>query len=50
VAADGSLFAALPSGRPEMRGVKYISWGDNTGYAVAAKSYVRALVELGRLH
>lgn len=30
-----------------MRGLKYISWGDNTGYAVAAKSYVRALVSSG---
>lgn len=28
-----------------MQGLKYISWGDNTGYAVAAKAYVRALVD-----
>ena len=28
-----------------MRGLKYISWGDTTGYAVAAKSYVRALID-----
>jgi glycosyltransferase involved in cell wall biosynthesis len=28
-----------------MRGLKYVSWGDNTGYAIAAKSYVRALIE-----
>lgn len=30
-----------------MKGLKYISWGDTTGYAVAAKSYVRALAEQG---
>ena len=30
-----------------MRALKYISWGDNTGYAIAAKSYVRALVDAG---
>ncbi|MCQ4296210.1 glycosyltransferase [Pseudomonas stutzeri] len=30
-----------------MRGLKYISWGDTTGYAVAAKAYVRALVDAG---
>ena len=30
-----------------MQGLKYISWGDNAGYAVAAKSYVRALVDAG---
>ena len=30
-----------------MGGLKYISWGDTTGYAVAAKSYVRALVDAG---
>lgn len=27
-----------------MQGLKYISWGDTTGYAIAAKSYVRALL------
>lgn len=27
-----------------MRGLKYVSWGDTTGYAVAAKAYVRALI------
>lgn len=30
-----------------MQGLKYISWGDNTGYAVAAKAYVRALIDAG---
>lgn len=30
-----------------MRALKYISWGDNTGYAIAAKTYVRALIEAG---
>ncbi|MDQ2079896.1 glycosyltransferase [Xanthobacteraceae bacterium Astr-EGSB] len=30
-----------------MRRLKYISWSDNTGYAVAAKSYIRALKEAG---
>jgi glycosyltransferase involved in cell wall biosynthesis len=30
-----------------MRGLKYVSWGDNTGYATAAKSYVRALIDAG---
>lgn len=30
-----------------MLGLRYISWGDNTGYAVAAKSYIRALVDHG---
>ncbi len=30
-----------------MRALKYISWGDNTGYAVAAKSYVCALARAG---
>ena len=30
-----------------MRGLKYISWGDTTGYAIAAKSYVRALMDTG---
>lgn len=30
-----------------MKGLKYISWGDTTGYAVAAKAYVRALVDVG---
>jgi glycosyltransferase involved in cell wall biosynthesis len=30
-----------------MRGLKYISWADSTGYAVAAKSYVRALIDAG---
>jgi glycosyltransferase involved in cell wall biosynthesis len=30
-----------------MRALKYISWGDTTGYAVAAKSYVRALMQAG---
>lgn len=30
-----------------MRALKYISWGDTTGYAVAAKSYVLALMEAG---
>lgn len=30
-----------------MRALKYISWGDNTGYAVAAKSYVKALMMAG---
>jgi glycosyltransferase involved in cell wall biosynthesis len=30
-----------------MHGLKYISWGDTTGYAVAAKSYVKALMAAG---
>ncbi len=30
-----------------MRTLKYISWCDTTGYAIAAKSYVRALVDVG---
>lgn len=30
-----------------MKGLKYISWGDTTGYAIAAKSYVRALIDAG---
>lgn len=30
-----------------MRGLKYISWGDTTGYATAAKSYVAALADAG---
>ncbi len=30
-----------------MRGLKYISWGNNSGYAIAAKSYVRALIDVG---
>ncbi|MFM2275385.1 MAG: hypothetical protein RL211_1257 [Pseudomonadota bacterium] len=30
-----------------MRALKYVSWGDTTGYAVAAKSYVKALIEAG---
>lgn len=30
-----------------MQGLKYVSWGDTTGYAVAAKAYVRALGEAG---
>lgn len=27
-----------------MHGLKYVSWGDHTGYAIAAKSYLRALM------
>ncbi len=30
-----------------MRSLKYISWGDTTGYAIAAKSYLRALIKAG---
>lgn len=30
-----------------MRGLKYISWADTTGYAVAAKAYVRGLIDAG---
>lgn len=30
-----------------MAGLNYVSWADNTGYAVAAKAYVRALAERG---
>jgi hypothetical protein len=26
-----------------MRGLKYISWADNSGYGIAAKAYVEAL-------
>ena len=32
---------------PESRGVKYISFLGSTGYADAAKNYIRSLVELG---
>lgn len=28
-----------------MQGLKYISWADNTGYATAAKAYLRALLK-----
>lgn len=34
-------------GVSSMRGLKYVSWGDNTGYAIAAKAYVRALMGRG---
>ena len=30
-----------------MKGLKYISWADTTGYAVAGKSYLRALLRAG---
>lgn len=30
-----------------MRSLRYISWGDATGYAIAAKSYLRALMGAG---
>lgn len=30
-----------------MQGLKYISWGDSTGYAIAAKAYLRALIDTG---
>src|SRR5690606_30421380 len=30
-----------------MRGLKYIAWADTTGYAVAARSYLRALLRQG---
>jgi glycosyltransferase involved in cell wall biosynthesis len=30
-----------------MQGLKYISWADTTGYAIAAKSYIRALIDTG---
>lgn len=30
-----------------MRSLRYISWGDTTGYAIAAKSYLRALIKEG---
>lgn len=30
-----------------MRGVKFVSWGDNTGYAIAGRAYVRALIDAG---
>lgn len=30
-----------------MRGLKYISYADNSGYAIAAKSYIRALASAG---
>jgi hypothetical protein len=35
------------AGSVAMRGLKYVSWGDTTGYAVAAKAYVRALMAQG---
>lgn len=31
-----------------MRGLKYVSWGDTTGYAIAAKAYLRALIDAGQ--
>lgn len=37
-----AIGASSPGG-VAMRGLKYVSWGDTTGYAVAAKAYVRAL-------
>jgi glycosyltransferase involved in cell wall biosynthesis len=30
-----------------LKGLKYISWADSTGYAIAAKSYIRALNDAG---
>jgi len=30
-----------------MRGLKYISWADNSGYGIAAKAYVEALTHAG---
>ena len=30
-----------------MRGLKYVSWADTTGYAVAGKAYLRALAQAG---
>ncbi|MDP4590907.1 MAG: hypothetical protein NWS57_07440, partial [Burkholderiaceae bacterium] len=30
-----------------MKGLKYVSWSDQTGYAVAAKAYLYALIEVG---
>lgn len=30
-----------------MRGLKFVSWGDTTGYAIAGKAYVQALIEAG---
>ncbi len=30
-----------------MRGLKYISWADSTGYAIAGKAYVKALNDAG---
>ena len=30
-----------------MKGLKYVSWGDTSGYAVAGKAYVRALARAG---
>jgi len=30
-----------------MRGLKYVSWADNTGYGIAAKAYVEALANAG---
>lgn len=30
-----------------MKSLKYMSWGDSTGYAVAAKAYLRALIDAG---
>lgn len=32
---------------PKSRGIKYISFLGSTGYADAAKNYIRSLVELG---
>jgi hypothetical protein len=34
-------------GEGRLSGLKYISWADSTGYAVAGKSYVKALVDAG---
>ena len=38
--------ACLP-GERDLKGLKYISWADTTGYAIAAKSYVKALSQAG---
>jgi glycosyltransferase involved in cell wall biosynthesis len=35
-------------GEGRLKGLKYISWADSTGYAIAAKSYVKALIDAGQ--
>lgn len=37
----------LKGGGALLRGLKYISWADNTGYAIGAKAYIKALVDAG---
>jgi glycosyltransferase involved in cell wall biosynthesis len=44
----GAYCFAHVIGEDDLKGLKYISWADSTGYAIAAKSYVKALVDAGQ--